>query len=170
VAVYFSSFSLRYAAAFLLAACLLSCSAVRAQQPASPASPAQQPGAAPDPHAAQELAAQRQALGFLGYLDAGRFADSYAYTSALLRAKTVQSTFVKEVQKDRSALGAKQSRKLLNASYTTSLQGQPAGQYVVLQYGTDFANKKNAVETVVLSFENNYWRVAGWYVKEQPSG
>jgi hypothetical protein len=165
VRVYLSSFHLRYAAAALIAACLLSSSAIQAQQTASPAPPAQQQGPAPDPHAAEELAAQRQALGFLEYLDAGRFADSYAYTSALLRAKTTQSAFVNDVQKDRSALGAQQSRKLLNASYTTSLQGQPAGQYVVLQYGTDFANKKNAVETLVLSFENNYWRVAGWFVK-----
>ena len=40
-----------------------------------------------DPHAAEESAAQRQALGFLGYLDDGRFADSYAYTGMLLRAQ-----------------------------------------------------------------------------------
>jgi hypothetical protein len=40
-----------------------------------------------DPHAAEESAAQRQALGFLGYLDEGRFADSYAYTGMLLRAR-----------------------------------------------------------------------------------
>jgi Protein of unknown function (DUF4019) len=160
-----SSFYLRHAAAYLSVACLLSSAAVRAQQPASQAPPVQQQSPAPDPHAAEEQAAQRQALGFLSYLDAGRFADSYAYTSGLLRAKAGQPTFVQDLQRDRSPLGAKQSRKLLDSTYSTSLQGQPVGQYVVLQYNSDFANKKQAVETVVLSFENGYWRVAGWFVK-----
>jgi hypothetical protein len=163
-----SCFYLSHAAAYFLAACLLSSSAVRAQQPASPAPPAQQQNqqsAAPDPHASEEQAAQRQALGFLGYLDADRFADSYAYTSGLLRAKAAQPTFVQDLQRDRSPLGAKQSRKLLDATYSTSLQGQPIGQYVVLQYSSDFANKKQTVETVVLAFEKGYWRVAGWFVK-----
>src|SRR5271170_2855207 len=40
---------------------------------------------AEDPHMAEEQAAERQALGFLGYLDQGRYADSYAYTGMLIR-------------------------------------------------------------------------------------
>jgi Protein of unknown function (DUF4019) len=158
-------------------ACLLLASAAPAQQTSppqqsppqqtSPPPPTtqQQSGPAADPHAAEERAAQRQALGFLGYLDAGRYSDGYAYTSKLIRRQMGQAAFAKNVQKDRAPLGAKQTRKLLDATYTTSLQGQPAGQYVVLQYNSDFADKKGAVETLVLSFESGYWRVAGWFVK-----
>ncbi|HEV2274291.1 MAG TPA: DUF4019 domain-containing protein [Acidobacteriaceae bacterium] len=152
-----------WAVCTIFAVLLLSSSSF-AQQGSTP--PQQQQAArAPDPHASEELAAQRQALGFLQYLDQGRYPDSYAYTSRLIRAKLSQAQFGQEVQKARASLGAKQTRKLLNASYATSLPDAPSGQYVVLQYNTDFANKSNAVETLTLSFENGYWWVAGWYVR-----
>ena len=135
---------------------------------AAHATQAQQNAPAPDAHAAEERTAQREALGFLQYLDQGRYADSYAYTSAIIRAKMDASQFAQETEKDRGPVGAKQTRKLLNATYTTSLSGAPAGSYVVLQYNTDFANKKDSVETLTLSYENGYWRVAGWYLGQEP--
>jgi serine/threonine-protein kinase len=140
----------------------------------SPALLAQQGGAqpqqsapAPVAHSAEEREAQREALGFLQYLDQGRYADSYSYTSAIIRAKMNAAQFEQEIKKDRAPLGAKQTRKLLNATYATSLSGAPAGQYVVLQYNTDFAKKKDAVETLTMSYENGYWRVAGWFVAQE---
>lgn len=117
------------------------------------------------PHAAAEHAAERQALGFVQYLDQGRYTASYAYTSRLLRAKLGRSEFAREVRQAREQAGREESRELLNASYTTDLKGQPVGQYVVLQYGTKFTKKTDAVETLVMSFENGYWRVAGWFIK-----
>ena len=76
-----------------LAAAVLAASLVpaplRAQQGPPPTGAPQ----ADDPHAADELAAQRQALGFLGYLDQGRFADSYAYTGMLIRAQLDRDAF-----------------------------------------------------------------------------
>ena len=55
-----------------------------------------------DPHAAEESAAERQALGFVGYLDDGRFADSYAYTGMLLRAKADSGAYAAQIQKARA--------------------------------------------------------------------
>ncbi len=146
---------------------LLFSPALAAQQAGAPAQ-AQKSAPAADAHAAEERAAQKEALGFLQYLDQGRYADSYAYTSAIIRAKMNAAQFAQELKKDRGSAGAKQTRKLLDASYTTSLQGAPAGRYVVLQYNTDFANKKDAVETLTMSYENGYWRVAGWYLRQEP--
>ncbi len=147
----------------ILAGLLLSPALLAQQGGAQP----QQNAPAPDAHAAEERAAQRQALGFLQYLDQGRYADSYSYTSAIIRAKMNASQFEQDIKKDRAPLGAKQTRKLLNATYATSLPSAPAGQYVVLQYNTDFANKKDAVETLTMSYENGYWRVAGWFLGQE---
>ena len=130
--------------------------------------PTQQEQAKPDPHAADEVAAEKQALGFLQYLDQGRYADSYSYTSRLIRSNLSRSAFAQEIGKDRDQQGAKANRKLLNVSYTTTLKGAPAGRYVVIQYATDFANKKDQVETLTMSYENGYWRVAGWHVEPVP--
>jgi hypothetical protein len=135
--------------------------------PAGPSAPAQQsaPAPAPDPNAAAKQQAQRQALGFLRALDMGQYAESYAYTSTLIRSKMSEDQFSTEVKKDRAGAGAKQSRKLMDATYTTTLANQRAGQYVVLQYSTSFVNKKDTVETLTMSYESSYWRVAGWYIK-----
>jgi hypothetical protein len=118
-----------------------------------------------DLHIGEEQAAERQALGFLGYLDHGRYADSYAYTGMLIRAQLDQEAFAKQIEKTRAGFGALLSRELIDASYTTSLPGAPAGQYVVLHYGVSFANRQEAEETMVLAFAKGYWRVSGYYIK-----
>jgi hypothetical protein len=132
---------------------------LRAQQGPPPG------GAQQDPHAAEELVAQRQALGFLGYLDQGRFADSYAYTGMLIRAQLDRDAFSTQIQKTRVDTGALQSRELIDAGYTTTVSGAPEGQYVVLHYHASFANRQDAVETLWLSLAKGYWRVVGYNIK-----
>ena len=118
-----------------------------------------------DPHAAEELTAERQALGFLGYLDEGRFADSYAYTGMLLRARAEREAFAAQIQKARAGTGALQARELIDATYNTSVEGAPEGQYVILHYHSNFANRQDTVETITLALAKGYWRVDGYYIK-----
>lgn len=118
-----------------------------------------------DPHSADEIAAQRQALGFLGYLDQGRYADSYAYTGILLRTQVDREAFAAQIEKARAGTGALQARELIDASYTTTVAGAPEGQYVVLHYHANFASRQDTVETVTLAFAKGYWRVDGYYIK-----
>jgi hypothetical protein len=120
---------------------------------------------ADDPHAADELAAERQALGFLGYLDQGRYADSYAYTGMLIRAQLDREQFSTQIQKTRAGTGALQSRELIDAGYATTVPGAPEGQYVVLHYHASFANRQDTVETLTLALAKGYWRVSGYYIK-----
>jgi Protein of unknown function (DUF4019) len=118
-----------------------------------------------DPHATEESAAERQALGFLGYLDDGRFADSYAYTGMLLRAKADSGAYAAQIQKARAGTGALQARELIDAAYNTSVEGAPQGQYVILHYHSNFANRPDTVETITLALAKGYWRVDGYYIK-----
>jgi hypothetical protein len=132
---------------------------------APPPSPMQQADPAADPHIAEEQAAERQALGFLGYLDHGRFANSYDYAGMLIRAQLDRDAYAKQLEKARAGVGALLSRELINATYATTLPGAPEGQYVVLNYGASFANRQQAEETVTLAFAKGYWRVSGYYIK-----
>jgi hypothetical protein len=122
-----------------------------------------QPGE--DPHAADEQAAERQALGFLSYLDNGRFADSYAYTGMLIRTQLDRESFAAKVEKTRAGFGALQGREMIDASYTNSVPGAPEGQYVILHYHANFTNRPDEVETVTLAFAKGYWRIVGYYIK-----
>ena len=125
----------------------------------------QQAEPAADPHCGEEQAAERQALGFLGYLDRGRYADSYAYTGMLIRAQLDRDSFAKQLEKARAGTGALLSRELIDAGYATTVPGAPDGQYVVLHYSASFANRQEAVETMTLAFAKGYWRVSGYYIK-----
>ena len=123
------------------------------------------PPPAEDPHIAEEQAAERQALGFLGYLDQGRYADSYAYTGMLIRTQLDRDAYSTQIAKTRAGVGTLQSRELVDAGYTTTVSGAPEGQYVILHYQASFANRQDAVETVYLGFAKGYWRVVGYNIK-----
>jgi hypothetical protein len=123
------------------------------------------PPPAEDPHTAEEQAAERQALGFLGYLDQGRYADSYAYTGMLIRAQLDRDAYAAQIAKTRAGVGTLQSRELVDAGYTTTVSGAPEGQYVILHYQASFANRQDAVETVYLGLAKGYWRVDGYNIK-----
>ena len=48
----------------------------------------------------------------------------------------------------------------------TSMPGAPDGEYVVIQYSTNFQNKKSAIETVTpMKNKGGEWRVSGYYIK-----
>jgi Protein of unknown function (DUF4019) len=156
----------RWLAMALVAASLGQAPLFAMQEPPPPQTGA--PQGAPegdDPHIAEEQAAERQALGFLGYLDHGRFADSYAYTGMLIRAQMDREAFASQIEKTRLGVGALQARELIDAGYATSVPGAPEGQYVVLHYHSSFANRPDAVETLTLAFAKGYWRVSGYYIK-----
>jgi hypothetical protein len=128
-------------------------------------SPQAGPPPTEDPHMAEEQAAERQALGFLGYLDQGRYADSYAYTGMLIRAQLDRDAYATQIAKTRAGVGTLQSRELVDAGYTTTVSGAPEGQYVILHYQASFANRPDAVETVYLGLAKGYWRVDGYNIK-----
>ncbi|MDH0593982.1 DUF4019 domain-containing protein, partial [Enterobacter asburiae] len=62
-----------------------------------------------------------------------------------------------EPQSVRQPLGRPSSRTFQSVMQTKTLPGTPAGDYQIIQFQTRFANKPNAVETVVLSREQAYW-------------
>ena len=132
---------------------------------APPPAAMQQAEPSADPHIADEQAAERQALGFVGYLDHGRYADSYAYTGMLIRAQLDRDSFAKQLEKARAGTGALLLRELIDASYTTTVPGAPEGQYVMLHYSASFANRQETLETLTLAFAKGYWRVSGYYIK-----
>ena len=69
------------------------------------------------------------------------------------------------VQPIRQPLGGVSSRTIQSTTKATSLPGAPAGDYEVIQFLTNFANKPGAVETVALSHEESGWRVSGYFIR-----
>lgn len=131
-----------------------------------PAAAQDAPRAAPTQAAPDTAPAKGVALGFLAQLDAGKFAESWTDGAALLRGAVPQDQWNGVVGSMRAPLGAVQSRKLLSSTFTRTLPGAPDGEYVMVQYQTEFANKAGAIETVTPMREaDGSWKVAGYFLK-----
>lgn len=138
--------------AMFFAGAVLLAGAVHAQD-------AQDPGAA-------VAAATDSATRWLAIADAGKGGESWDAMAPAARSMVTESAWTGGLASTRAPLGAVKSRKLQSASFTHALPGAPAGDYVVIQYATDFANKPQSVETVVpMRLPDGSWKVSGYFVR-----
>ena len=113
-----------------------------------------------------KTAAQKSAELWLALVDAGNYAESWKTASAYFQSAVPQNQWEHTISTVRGPLGDLVSRQLKSAQYTKSLPDAPAGKYVVLQFDTTFANKKEAVETVTPKLDSDgHWKVSGYYIK-----
>src|ERR1035437_538455 len=121
----------------------------------------------PQPEAAaQKSAAQKSAEEWLTLVDAGSFAESWKTATGYFQTAVSQDQWDHTIVPVRKPLGDMVSRKFKSAQYTKSVPGAPDGEYVVLQFDTSFANKKEAVETVTPMLDpDGKWKVSGYYIK-----
>jgi hypothetical protein len=103
---------------------------------------------------------------WLALADAGDGAATWDQASASFQAAVSRSAWADALRQARQPFGAAKSRKLLSSEFKTSLPGAPAGEYVLIQYQTQFGHRANAVETVVPMRERDGgWKVSGYFVK-----
>lgn len=111
-------------------------------------------------------AATGAATSWLALADDANYAESWAQGAAAFRGAVTQAQWEQALRAARTPFGAVKSRKLASAQYTRSIPGAPAGEYVLIQYQTDFANKAGAIETVVPMREaDGSWKVSGYAVR-----
>ena len=110
--------------------------------------------------------AQAAAKSWLTLVDAGQYGQSWDKASLLFRSAVMRSEWERAAKATRTPLGALQSRTLKSATFTRSLPGAPDGEYVVIQFDSQFANKATAVETVTpMRDRDGVWRVSGYFIQ-----
>jgi uncharacterized protein DUF4019 len=113
-----------------------------------------------------EQLAQKSAEAWLALIDSGKYAESWDQASQVFKGSLTKDQWASTVKGVRVPLGAVQSRKFKNATYTKTLPGAPDGEYVVIQYDTSFTNKQSAVETITPMLDKDgKWRVSGYFIK-----
>jgi hypothetical protein len=110
--------------------------------------------------------AQKAAESWLALLDGGDYQSSWEQAAAFFKKQVTAEQWKAAATKVRIPLGAVNGRTLAGAQAATSLPGAPDGEYVVIQYKTEFAQKKNAVETITpMKDPDGVWRVSGYFVR-----
>lgn len=98
--------------------------------------------------------------------DAGDGAATWAQAAAAFQAAVSRADWSTALRQVRQPLGAVTSRKMVSSEFKRSLPGAPDGEYVVVQYDTQFTHKAHAVETVVPMRERDgSWKVSGYFIK-----
>ncbi len=118
-----------------------------------------------DNHKDAETAATLASQAWLKIIDAEDYAKSYIETGKIFQSAVSSEKWISSITPIRKQMGKLISRENLSAKYTTTVPGAPDGEYVILQFKTSFANKKEATETVSVVKENGNWRVVGYFIK-----
>ena len=106
------------------------------------------------------------AEAWLALVDAGNYAASWKTAAAYLKSVVKEKQWIATMSPVRKPLGKVVSRKLKSAEFTRELPGAPDGQYVVIQFTTEFANKASATETVTpMKEKDGQWRVSGYLIR-----
>jgi Protein of unknown function (DUF4019) len=103
---------------------------------------------------------------WLALVDKGDYAASWQQAATAFKAAITKEQWGKALDSSRGQFGKVLSRKLKNATYSTTLPGAPDGKYVVILYETSFENKKASVETVTPMLDKDgQWHVSGYYIR-----
>jgi len=110
-------------------------------------------------------AAVAAAKQWLALVDTKEYKKSWEEAAPFFKKRVTENDWVKMINLARGPFGDVKSRELMGAKYTTSLPGAPDGEYVVIQFHTDFANKADSVETITPMKADKNWKVSGYFIK-----
>ena len=139
--------------------------------PAIPPAPVSPPPPPPPPPAPALPAgplgrAEMAATAWLAVADAGDYPLSWRQAASLLQVSLPQPKWDSLMQTNRLPLGSVKSRTLKSATFSRTLTGAPDGEYLMIQYETQFEFRPQAIETLTtMKDRDNSWKVAGYFIK-----
>ena len=106
-----------------------------------------------------------EARAWLNVIDAGKYIESWQKADALFKTQLAQQQWHDALNDVRTPLGKVITRSELHSKKYSSLPGVPDGEYIVIQYHTEFLNQKSSTETLTLSKNSGQWRAVGYFIK-----
>jgi hypothetical protein len=108
----------------------------------------------------------RAAQDWLAVVDSGRYADAWEQGHDVFKETVLKLRFETAVQAAREPLGTPLSRKLRSATYSRGMPGAPPGEYVVIQFHTQFDKRPLSTETVTpMRVGDGPWKVSGYFIR-----
>ncbi len=125
------------------------------------------PAQAQSPDAAAAVsAAQPVATAWLALLDARDYDGSWDQAALAFRTAVERPAWGVMVRQVRGPIDPLGPRKLVSATFASTLPNAPKGSYVVIQYETKAGNGRTVVETVTpMRDPDGKWRVSGYYIR-----
>lgn len=114
----------------------------------------------------EDYAARAAAEYFLVLLDQGEYTQCWESTSELFRTSSIKLQWEERIGHLRDQYGKLHSRQLRYSKQMQDAEGAPKGAYFFMIYGSSFAAKDSAIETITVMKETDgKWRVSGYSLK-----
>lgn len=115
---------------------------------------------------AKRQAAEQAARSWLALVDRGDYEGSWEQAASFFKSKMSKTDWETALNQVRAPLGAAGNRSLTGSVYQTELPNAPKGEYVVIQFKTEFASRGPFIETIVPMLDNDgKWRMSGYFIK-----
>jgi len=102
---------------------------------------------------------------WLDIVDNGDYSQSWHQADAFFQKNVTEDLWISKLKEVRTPLGDVESREQANRKTFTTLPQLPEGEYVMLQFNTDFANRPQSTESVTLKKSDGQWQVIGYFIQ-----
>ena len=103
---------------------------------------------------------------WLALLDTQAYNESWSEASELFRGHIGQRSWKELMWHNRRPLGETVSRNMINAHHTSTIPDGPPGEYLIMEFETEFSNGSSAIETITpMRDVDGTWRVGGYYFR-----
>lgn len=102
---------------------------------------------------------------WLSMIDSGEYVESWQNADFFFKSQLSQENWGAAMKDVRAPLGSVISRTEIHAKEYSTLPGVADGQYLVIQFQTDFQHKNSSVETITLSQNSGDWLPIGYFIK-----
>lgn len=117
-----------------------------------------------------EAGAREAAEAWLAHLDAEEYQATWREAAATFQEAISEAAWAQQAASLRQQTGGVASREFLRAQSQTNPPGAPPGEYVAIQYDSEFNTAGRATEVVLLTAEEGRgWRVIGYSI-QPPTG
>jgi len=114
---------------------------------------------------ADDRAAAAAAQNWIKLIDESAWQESWVESASYFQSAVTADQWTTTASSVREPLGAVVMRKVETIERRGELPGAPAGDYQIVQFGTDFAETKARAETVILVSEAGEWKVVGYFIR-----
>jgi hypothetical protein len=103
---------------------------------------------------------------WLKIIDLGFYEEGWENCAKIFKNAVEKFMFKQSLIGVRKPLGKVLKRKEISKKYTTTIPVAPDGEFVIIQFKTEFENKKEIDEIITVMIEKDgRWRVAGYFIK-----